>query len=781
ALALASVTFAGYLLGGLPSVALVLPCVAMIGGLLTVRSAIQRSREELERQRDFAEIERRHLTNLKEELGRINSLLQIRESELLEAVGTVEMSREAYRLASMRFEELFAGFPVPTFSYDATGQIFEWNRAAEVLTGIDASDAFGRDVTDVFTRSKDFADFHREIRRVFEGDTISSSPRTLDLGEHGVRHLLCSSFPLRTVGRRISGGVTALLDVTAQVASEQKFRTLFEGGNDAYLVLSRKGTILEANEQAKLLFGGAEGGDPTGQPIADFIPEETQREHANFLRRTLRREIVRMEWSYVNSEGEPIPVEVAISGNLIAGEPVVLMQVHNLRERKRFENELQLAVSGLVRAQEIGRIGSWEVDLNLMQFSLSQEMYRLVGWSDDEPLHSARAFVRLAHPDDQEILLQALRDCSRDGERREVEHRIVRSDGEIRYAISHLHPLLHEDRMIGTVQDVTERKIEEIKVLESESKLRAIVDATEAGIVVTDSHLRLVLANAAARRSFDFIDGSAVATEGAIGVLLGEDLKPIQYEEKPIVRALHHGETIRNELHAVREADGGLRWLSFSAVPVQIPGSHEVQFAVASFTDVTRQREQQLAVQSLAEDLATKNQELKTLNSRLKRLATIDGLTTLSNHRAFQEFLDAQTSSNSVVSLLMLDVDKFKEFNDSFGHRAGDSVLRHVAATLTEHCRKGDLAARYGGEEFVLVLPGTDADTAFATAERLRMSIEGEEWQHRPITISVGIATRSSDGTPAELIEAADQALYASKRAGRNRTTHAPLVSRRAA
>jgi diguanylate cyclase (GGDEF)-like protein len=164
------------------------------------------------------------------------------------------------------------------------------------------------------------------------------------------------------------------------------------------------------------------------------------------------------------------------------------------------------------------------------------------------------------------------------------------------------------------------------------------------------------------------------------------------------------------------------------------------------------------------------------LLEEVRNLAANDPLTGLANRMTFGESLDrelarAQRDGGS-VTLVMLDIDHFKRLNDTRGHQAGDEVLRRVAATLRDQQRAYDTAARYGGEEFVLIAPGLDGGDAPATAERIRESIEQNGCN---VTASVGVATFPRDaGTADSLIAAADTALYASKHAGRNRTTQAP-------
>src|SRR5262249_14283811 len=127
-------------------------------------------------------------------------------------------------------------------------------------------------------------------------------------------------------------------------------------------------------------------------------------------------------------------------------------------------------------------------------------------------------------------------------------------------------------------------------------------------------------------------------------------------------------------------------------------------------------------------------------------------------------------------SVVSLDIDHFKSYNDRYGHGAGDEVLRVVAGLLRTGTRARDSVIRTGGEEFVIVMPGTNSQEVSAVAERLRRSIEGYPWTVRPITASFGVATACGSpesGGMAVLLELADGALYRSKRSGRNRVTQA--------
>ena len=177
-------------------------------------------------------------------------------------------------------------------------------------------------------------------------------------------------------------------------------------------------------------------------------------------------------------------------------------------------------------------------------------------------------------------------------------------------------------------------------------------------------------------------------------------------------------------------------------------------------------------------ELKMKSWGLTDSNKQLSRMATTDGLTGLANRRHLDETL-ARAVANAdrggrPLSVLLLDVDHFKSYNDTFGHPAGDRVLKGVAGQLQAVLRSGDLPARFGGEEFIAVLPGADAAQATRVAERLRRAIEEASWPGRPVTASLGVATLGpATSDAASLVAAADRALYDSKARGRNRVTYA--------
>ncbi len=174
--------------------------------------------------------------------------------------------------------------------------------------------------------------------------------------------------------------------------------------------------------------------------------------------------------------------------------------------------------------------------------------------------------------------------------------------------------------------------------------------------------------------------------------------------------------------------------------------------------------------------LETYQQRLEQMNRVLVEQTTRDPLTGVENRRAFDHIMNEQSSrterSHSPLALAIIDVDNFKSVNDEFGHVVGDQALQQIARILQAHARTYDHVARYGGDEFALILPDAPIDAAMVVAQRVRKAVHDFNWLHKPITISVGVATTSTAQGSMNIVERADRALYQAKRNGRNCVVH---------
>ena len=224
------------------------------------------------------------------------------------------------------------------------------------------------------------------------------------------------------------------------------------------------------------------------------------------------------------------------------------------------------------------------------------------------------------------------------------------------------------------------------------------------------------------------------------------------------------------------------KYLLCSTFPVH-GQNDQISGAIFVCVDLTNQKRYEMQIKDqlqrineYSEAIELQKTELEAANARLASLASTDGLTGLQNHRSFQEALvrDCRRAERdgTCISLILLDLDRFKLYNDTYGHPAGDQLLRRFAGVLTQMCRQSDLVARYGGEEFVVILPSTNQEGAVLLAERIREAVEHEPWDQQQVTVSVGVSTHyGKEVDSARLIQEADKAMYTSKSRGRNRVT----------
>ena len=313
--------------------------------------------------------------------------------------------------------------------------------------------------------------------------------------------------------------------------------------------------------------------------------------------------------------------------------------------------------------------------------------------------------------------------------------------------------------ILGTVKTfavVRQLRRAETELAESELRFKQLSEAAFESILVTDGGI-VVDANSHFCRMFGY------TLAETIGKRVLDFIAP---ESRDLVNNITaHGHEQLYEAYCQRK-DGTM----FVA---EVEGKntlyHGRSARVKALRDITERKQQEA-------QLAIQQQTLHELNLKLAALATHDDLTGLKNRRAFWEQLQAEfcraLRHDTPLSLVLLDVDAFKYYNDTFGHPAGDAVLQQVGQLLQATCRSNDVVARYGGEEFVMVLPHTDLPGAMALAERCRAAIAEADWSLRTITASFGVATLTSSTPDATaLLASADAALYTSKSSGRNCVT----------
>jgi diguanylate cyclase (GGDEF)-like protein len=297
------------------------------------------------------------------------------------------------------------------------------------------------------------------------------------------------------------------------------------------------------------------------------------------------------------------------------------------------------------------------------------------------------------------------------------------------------------------------------------AELQAMFDAMPDGVLLIDAAMTIVQANPRVYALLPDLDPAG-------GQIRPDCLKKECCPFQGVEDVLKRGNVLEHQC-SINLSNGSTKHLHSICAPIVDNGR------VVSVVEVIRDITERVRTER---ELEEKSAELVAVNKKLSQLAITDSLTQIFNRRRFNEILNKEIKrfsrrKYSALSLMMIDIDHFKKLNDTYGHLAGDTVLREIAKLLREGVRETDTVARFGGEEFVIVLPDTRLDGAAHKAEILVKRTEATEFPGHDtaihVTISIGVAAYAS-GSPQDLIHAADLALYQAKRSGRN----AVVVSR---
>lgn len=303
------------------------------------------------------------------------------------------------------------------------------------------------------------------------------------------------------------------------------------------------------------------------------------------------------------------------------------------------------------------------------------------------------------------------------------------------------------------------RSIREKRILEQQFKL--ITDVVGEGIFLLDHEGKIIFSNPEANRllgfSLDEIEGAFIHE-----VIHKQQLDGTLYktEENPLSSAICSGDSYDNE-GAFTCKSGFLMAVMIACRPVFKDDT--LNGAVVAFRDITEQKKYL--------------QSLETINTLLEKQATTDALTGIYNRIKFNKALSIEIAKaeryNSPLSLMIFDIDHFKKVNDTYGHSAGDNVLKHLARLIGANIRETDMFARWGGEEFVIQIPGISLVEAVKFADKLRHKIEEFDFEKpQKVTASFGVSVFQKGDSNTTLINKADEALYQAKASGRNQVQY---------
>jgi len=549
--------------------------------------------------------------------------------------------------------------------------------------------------------------------------------------------------------------------------SEARVRIISETVNDAVIMVDSSDQVQFWNPAAEKMFG-YERQEIDGQPLHERLLPENQRDLARrgfeeFARTGQGTTVGRhFEFEALRKGGDLFPVEVGVASFNYDGQWYAVGTVRDLTRRKRDQEALSRSRESLAKAQEIARLGNWDLDLTRNRMSWSDEVFRIFGFQPGERPATYDTFLAAVHPDDRGMVGQALYQALESGRPYEMEYRVVAPDGAARHVHEQTEVVRDDSgnpvRMIGTIQDVSARKR-----TEDELKYRNLILATQQemspdGMLIVDFDNRIQNYN---QRFMDLwgIPEKVLRTDDATPVLAFikdrlDDPGPMNF---PLVDGIEQAEAGEQSLE-IRLLDGRTLECHTRALLDQDDTSWG---RIWFFRDITQR---------------------KQMEEELRHLATTDPLTGVYNRRQFislgeQEFRNARRYGRP-LSFMMMDLDRFKNLNDSYGHAFGDRVLKEFCELCLGQLRDSDVLGRIGGEEFAVALASCDLALAETVAERIRLAVQKHEIRTETgtavrFTVSLGVARLAANEDLAALMRRVDEALYEAKNTGRNRVVTA--------
>jgi|GEM_PF-6796270 len=689
------------------------------------------------------------------------------------------------------------------------GTITYWNRTAEKLYGWPAAAVIGRNVLDVLSTREWLPQANAIMSQVRAGKPWS--------GEFEVRrrdgtsfYVLTTDVPMYDEQGELSGIVGISTDISTRKQMEEALRESEERYRAVSSLTSDFAFALRVDPDETVMpewVAGAatrilglttdEMNDPAkmmGTVHPDDLPRMAEHQRRILTGQTtgaLEFRIVRHgEIRWLNNYLHPIWDATHKRVVRIYGA------VQDITERKEIEAAFRASEERYARATNAGKVNVWDWDLRTNAIYVSDMLKQLLGYGHDVQWDIINAWEQLVHPDDLARLV-ALREgiCRGEVDEDTAEYRMRHRNGSFRWFLSRYRMIRDAQgtpmMISGTDTDITEHKqletilqqrVRELEVLRTlmneitgELNLETLLGdilkwsvillaATSGQLALYDAERRELQILAGYNMEDDFTGSRQPVTPGGTEQVL--------LTRRPLV--IERYSTWSGRLPQYRANAKTLLLVPLLAgeqvIGIIIIGDDRPERTfTAADTELLTLFAQQATV-------AIRNAQIF---AEAQHLATIDALTGLYNRRAFFELAQREFERSRryghLLSVLMLDIDYFKQINDTYGHAVGDQVLQEVAHQCRNLLRTLDIIGRYGGEEIMMALPETDEDNAQQVAERLRhhlfQTVISTDAHKVHISVSLGVAT-SNDGeqlTLGALINRADQALYAAKQSGRNR------------
>jgi diguanylate cyclase (GGDEF)-like protein/PAS domain S-box-containing protein len=723
--------------------------------------------------------------------------------------GELVRTLEALRESEERYRTLVENANDMVYTHDLGGRITSINRAAELLTGYSADEAL-RMTMDDLVEARDQPLARAMLARMLQGETRTTYELSIRARDGRPVALEVSTRLIERHG--VPAGVHGIArDITERKRgdellrqSEERFRLLVENGTDGIYLVGADGLVVYASPPVTRMLGYGLVA-LVGRHFLDFLHPDDRDEASWFFAEVLGKPGVPVRAAYrsLHQDGEFRYLE-GIGVNRL-GDPGVGAVVLNFRDvtdrrlaeralaesEERFRAIFESALVGIVRSEPGGRI-----------IEGNRALQEMLGIAPDEL--RGRHIRDLFHPDDIDAAQRDWKDLA-DGaiDHCRAERRIVRRDGHavwVNLTASMVHDAGNRPRFgIVMLENISERKQAEAALQETNRRLAdwvAELEQRKREISLLSEMGDMLRACRSPEEAYEVIAPMASqlfpeesGTVSVISATAGLCETVAAWGTPAGARLFSMDECWalrRGRPHLVEHGQRGLVCKhagdSGDAATVCVPML--AQGELLGLLHMTLGHERRAIeprfrfVSTVAEHIALAIANLK-LRETLRSQSIRDPLTGLFNRRYMEESLDREmrraARGRHPVGIIMLDLDFFKGFNDTYGHEAGDTLLRLVGQTLQKSVRAEDIACRYGGEEFTLILPEVPLEDAVARADDVRRAVRGLTIEHRrqqvgSVTISAGVAMYPDHGPTGDAVRrAADAALYRAKALGRDR------------
>ena len=643
-----------------------------------------------------------------------------------------------------------------------TGVITAANPAAETIFGYTRSEMLGQNLHALLMPERFRPVFEKAMPAFAKTGKGAAVGRTLELT---ALHKDGSEFPIElSLSATYLDGTWHATGIARDVSERKraealqrdlaaKYSAMFESSSDAILLLDGD-AVINCNASAVRMFGGAVADDLAGLHLFGLSPPtQPGGEASDSLRHrvtagALAQGSLQFEWRHRRLDGSEFFADVLLTALEVDGKRLLQATVRDTTEVRELTMRLKQSEQRYRHIAEATSDWAWQTDENGVYVYVSRKITDILGYTPEEVC--GRTPFDLMPPDEATRVAEIFADLSSAKLPFSfLENIAVHKDGRQVILETSGVPVLDDGGELrgyfGVEHDITRRRQLEEKVRESETQYRVVFEQAADVTYLLDREGRIKSLSP----SFKALTGWS----------------PRTWEGEPLAPLIHPDDLPR-AMEVFLAACAGTASPVFELRLSRKSGGYvdaEISMVPVDLRDGT-------AVIGIGRDVSARKRE----EERIRFFATTDELTGLTNRREFSASLarEAERARRfaSPLSLIMCDIDHFKRVNDTFGHDAGDRVLRGVGALMRRNTRSVDVVARWGGEEFMVLLPQSDREAAGIVAEKLRALVAGIRFRKiGRVTLSFGVTAYAAPEDVDTLIKRADGALYAAKNKGRNR------------